>query len=211
MRFHWRIAGMIGVVAGLAVLASQKELRTSVRKGADILIGRLQEQGLRTTALWIRDHLLRRIQGMSPVDSCRVTPYLYVGGQQYRHGLKWMAAEGITATLSLREKTDDTVRGVALEKHLWLPAVDDTPPTLEQLTQAADFVRGVVERGEGVYIHCKAGVGRAPTTAAAYLISAGFTSTEAWERIRRVRTFIRPKRIQIEQIDRFYKHFWHDD
>jgi protein-tyrosine phosphatase len=200
----------VGLAAGLVVLASQKELQASVRKGADILAGRMLEQGFRTTALWIRDHLLRRIQGMSPIDSSCVAPGLYVGGQQYRHGLERMALEGITATLNLRERTDDAARGLAMQKHLWLPAVDDTPPTLEQLTHASDFIRGVIEKGEGVYVHCKAGVGRAPTTAAAYLVSTGLTAAEAWDRIRRVRPFIRPKPIQIEQLDRFYTHFWHD-
>jgi protein-tyrosine phosphatase len=56
-----------------------------------------------------------------------------------------------------------------------------------------------------VYIHCAAGVGRAPTTVAAYLVSTGLTPDEAWALIRRTRPFIRPKVVQYEQLDQFYE------
>lgn len=204
MSNRWRVAAIASVAAAMVAFASSKKLRTAARKGAEIIAGRLQEQGARATALWIRDHGLRLVQGMSPVDTSLVAPGLYVGGQQYRHGLARMAALGIGATLSLREKTDDTARDVALERHLWLPAMDDTPPTLEQLTQATEFIRQIINEGTGVYVHCMAGVGRAPTTAAAYLVSTGLTPAEAWALIRRARPFIRPKPIQFEQVDRFY-------
>ena len=204
MSNRWRVAAVAGMAAALVAFASSEKLRTAARKGAGIIAGRLQEQGARATALWIRDHGLRLVQGMSPVDTSLIAPGLYVGGQQQRHGLARMAALGIGATLSLREKTDDRARGVALEHHLWLPSVDDTPPTLEQLTQATAFMRQIIEKGTGIYVHCMAGVGRAPTTAAAYLVSTGLTPAEAWALIRRARPFIRPKPIQFEQVDRFY-------
>jgi atypical dual specificity phosphatase len=52
-----------------------------------------------------------------------------------------------------------------------------------------------------VYIHCANGVGRAPTTAAAYFISTGLSADEAWSKIRRARPFIRPTQAQKEMID----------
>jgi protein-tyrosine phosphatase len=60
-----------------------------------------------------------------------------------------------------------------------------------------------IERGGGVYVHCGAGVGRAPSMAAAYLVSTGLTADEAWATIREVRPFIRPKPEQMAQIERF--------
>ena len=50
------------------------------------------------------------------------------------------------------------------------------------------------------YIHCAAGIGRAPTMAAAYLVTTGLTPTEAWAKIKQVRPFIRPTPGQEEQI-----------
>lgn len=173
-------------------------------KGLDILTSRFREQGIPTVRLWMRDHALRRIQGMSPADSSQVTPKLFVGGQQYRHGLNRMANLGISASVSLRE-VDDVERGVALERHLWLPTEDDTPPSLEQLNQAVLFIRQAIEDNRGVYVHCAAGVGRAPTTAAAYLVSTGMTPNQAWKTIRSGRPFIRPKASQFEQIVNFHR------
>jgi hypothetical protein len=174
-------------------------------KGIDILLARLREQGVPAVRLWLRDHLLRAIQGVSPFDTSRVAPGLYVGGQHYRRGLRRMAEEGITASVSLRQSIDDAGRGVAMERHLWLPTTDDTPPTLEQLAEAAEFIREVRRDGRGVYVHCASGVGRAPTTAAAYLVSLGLEPNEAWSVIRRVRPFVRPRAVQLKQVERFHR------
>ena len=174
-------------------------------KGIGIFFARLREQGLGVVWLWIREHVMRRVLGVSPADTSRILPNLYVGGQQAKHGLARMAALGISATVDLRVESDDRQRGVALERHLHLPTVDDTPPTLDHLSQAADFIGAALDEGRGVYIHCKSGVGRAPTTAAAYLVSTGRTPDEAWAIIRQSRPFVRPRAGQVAQIERFYR------
>jgi protein-tyrosine phosphatase len=176
-----------------------------LRKGWSILSWRLGEQGLRVTFLWLKDHLLRLVTGMSPPATSRIAPNLYVGGQHYERGLERMARLGITASLSLRRGADDQARGVALEKHLWLPTTDDAAPTLEQLERASRFIGEAVAEGRGVYVHCMSGVGRAATTAAAYLISTGLTADEAWTAIRRVRPFVRPSDGQLDILREFQR------
>jgi len=49
------------------------------------------------------------------------------------------------------------------------------------------------------------GVGRAATTAAAYLISTGLTADEAWAVIRRVRPFVRPSDTQLSMLKEFQR------
>jgi protein-tyrosine phosphatase len=115
-----------------------------------------------------------------------------------------MADLGITASLNLRETADDRAQGVALKKHLWLPTTDDTPPTPEQLDRASAFIGEAMGEGLGVYIHCMSGVGRAATTAAAYLISTGLTPDEAWQVIRRARPFVRPSDAQLAALEEFH-------
>lgn len=176
-----------------------------IRKGLGILGGRVREQGLRVTALWLMDHALRLLTGMSPPRTSRIAPNLYLGGQHYRHGLGRLARLGISASVSLRETADDERRGLALEKHLWLPTVDDTPPTLEQLRQASAFIGEALAEGRGVYVHCFSGVGRAATTVAAYLVTTGLTPDQAWATIRSVRPFIRPNSIQMAQVEEFHR------
>lgn len=176
-----------------------------LRKGLGILYWRLREQGLRVTLLWLKDHLLRVLTGMSPPATSRIRPNLYVGGQHYRWGLGRMAGLGISASLSLRREADDQTLGVALEKHLWLPTTDDAPPSLEQLGEASAFIGEALEEGRGVYVHCMSGVGRAATTAAAYLVSTGLTPDQAWAAIRKVRPFLRPSEGQIAVLTQFHE------
>jgi len=174
-------------------------------KGLRILVWRVREQGLRVTALWAKDHALRLLTGMSPPATSRIAPGLYVGGQHYPRGLGRLARLGISASLSLRREADDEVLGVALEKHLWLPTTDDAPPTLEQLWRASAFIGEALAEGRGVYVHCMSGVGRAATTAAAYLVSTGLMPKEAWAAIRRVRPFLRPSEAQKAVLKQFHE------
>lgn len=121
----------------------------------------------------------------------RVLPNLYVGPQINRRG--WLGLKqrhNITSVVNLRVESDDRERGIAPEHYLWLPTIDHTSPTVEQLHRAAEFIKDRVDAGEGVYIHCAAGVGRAPLTAAAYLVLEGYKVDDAIELIRTRRPFI---------------------
>ncbi|MEA3341025.1 MAG: dual specificity protein phosphatase, partial [Chloroflexota bacterium] len=136
------------------------------RKGLGILWSRLTQQGLRVTALWAADHLVRIVTGAPMRSVSQITPNLHVGGQYRRRGWPRLAARGVTAVVNLREEFDDATAGIAPPRYLHLPAVDDTPPTLEQLREGVAFIEQEIARGGEVYVHCWAGVGRAPTMTA---------------------------------------------
>ena len=174
-----------------------------------ILYRRLLEHGVQATYLWIQDKIMRRIRGFSPPHIRRVQSNLYVGGQHKRHGLAKMRALGITAVVNMREESDDAVRGLELDHYLWFSTTDDTSPTPEELQRGAKFISQQISAGRGVYIHCAAGVGRAPLMAAAYLVNTGMSAAQAWDTIRQARPFIRPTPPQITALDAFatqYKH-----
>ncbi len=173
---------------------------TLIGRGVSIFLIRLRDQGARTTRLWLHEKVMRFTQGVSPAASSEVRPRLFVGGQQFRHGLATMRQMGIAATLSLRREADDVARGVALSPHLWLPTPDDGAPTINQLRDGVAFVRAALGAGQGVYIHCGQGVGRAPTMAAAYLMSEGQSLRSAMDTIRQVRPFITPTRAQLARL-----------
>jgi protein-tyrosine phosphatase len=168
-----------------------------------IIYRRLKELGPRPTWLWVKDKIKRRTLGFSPPEISRVTPHVYVGGQHKRHGLDAMREQGITAVVNMREETDDAEKGLLLDHYLWLPTTDDAPPSLEDLVRGVDFIESHAEQGEGVYIHCAAGVGRAPTMAAAYLVRQGATPEQAWKRIQQGRPFVRVTPLQLEVIRTF--------
>ena len=172
-------------------------------KGLRILWERLTKQGLWVTVLWAADHAVRYITGANIRRVSQITPQLHVGGQYRQRGWAKMSARGITAVVNLRDEFDDQEAGIAPPRYLYLPTVDDTPPTLEDLQRGVAFMQEEIARGGGVYVHCGAGVGRAATMAVAYLVSTGTSPDEAWALIRGVRPFIRPRPVQVEQVERF--------
>lgn len=168
-----------------------------------IIYRRLLEHGVRATYLWVQDKIVRRTRGFSPPHISQVQPGLYVGGQHRRRGLAEMRALGITTVVNMREESDDARRGLSLDHYLWLSTTDDAPPTPEDLDRGVDFIVHHIAEGRGVYIHCAAGVGRAPMMAAAYLVRTGMSAAQAWDVIRQVRPFIRPTPPQITALDAF--------
>jgi len=172
-------------------------------KGLGILWCRLTQQGLRVTVLWAADHAVRIITGAPIRSLSQITPQLHAGGQYRRRGWPRLASRGVTAVVNLRVEFDDNDAGIAPARYLYLPTVDDTPPTLEQLRDGVAFITEEIAQGGGVYVHCGAGVGRAATMVAAYLASTGLTPDRAWTRVQEVRPFIRPKPVQVAQVERF--------
>jgi hypothetical protein len=174
-----------------------------LRKGLTILWQRLTKQGLRTTAWWAADHLVRIVSGAPIRRVSEVIPGLHLGGQYRRYGWPRLQARGITAVVNLRVEWDDLALGIAPERYLHLPTVDDAAPSLAHLVQGSDFIAEELERGGAVYVHCGSGIGRAATLVAAYLVAAGRSPEGAWDEIRRVRPFVRPSAAQIEQLEVF--------
>jgi protein tyrosine phosphatase (PTP) superfamily phosphohydrolase (DUF442 family) len=172
-------------------------------KGLRILWQRLTRQGPRVTVLWAADHAVRLITGAPIRRVTQITSHLYLGGQYRQRGWPRLASQGITAVVNMRVEFDDNDAGIAPQRYLYLPTVDDEAPSLEQLHKGVAFIAAEVAEGGGVYVHCGAGVGRAATMVAAYLVSAGLTPNQAWARIRAVRPFIRPTAAQVEQLGRF--------
>ena len=172
-------------------------------KGLGILWSRLRNQGLRVTVLWAADHAVRIISGAPILRASQITPQLHVGGQYRRRGWSRLQGRGITAVVNLRTEFDDREASIAPPRYLHVPAVDDHPPSLEQLRLGIGFITEEIGRGGAVYVHCGAGVGRAPLMAAAYFVSTGLTPDEAWGRIRQARPFIRPTPAQREQLRQF--------
>lgn len=55
-------------------------------------------------------------------------------------------------------------------KQLYLPTVDHFEPSLESMTKAVAFIQEHKDRGEKVYVHCKAGHGRAASIALCWML-----------------------------------------
>jgi len=157
-----------------------------------------------TIALWfvsrMNDQGIKRVM----VPFVRVLPNLYIGPQLNARGWRYLNEQhGVNSIVNLRVEADDRDRGVTPEHYLWLPTIDHTSPTVEQLQEAAAFIHDRIEAGDTVYVHCAAGVGRAPLTAAAYMVSQGLTPEEARELIKSRRPFINQSSSQRSRLVEF--------
>ncbi len=162
----------------------------TLRKGGQILTRRLREQGLWVTLEWVWGRGLSYVTGVPVLRFSRVTPQLYVGPQFNAAGKRALEREGITAVVNLRTEFDDAVHGLAFPHYCYLPTIDDDSPSPAHFQKGVDFIHAQIAAGGKVYIHCKAGVGRAPTLAAAYLIAQGRSLDDAVALIKQTRPFI---------------------
>ena len=163
--------------------------------------------GPRAIALRWADVLHRRLVGAPIWSLSEVRPGLLLGGQHYyQRGYRRLLEYGITAVVNMRRRSDID-KGIAGERHLQLATVDNTPPSVEDLTRGVAFIDAEIERGGKVYVHCAVGCGRAPTMAAAYLVANGLAPDEALERIRQIRPFINPTRQQQRVLAEFAAHW----
>ena len=92
-------------------------------------------------------------------------------------------------------------------EQLRLSTVDLTGvPSLENLHKGVEFVLKHRERGNSVYVHCKAGRFRSATMVAAYLIQVHqWTPQEAIEAIAKIRPHIIVRSKQVQLLEDFHK------
>lgn len=152
--------------------------------------------------LRIYDQIMRLITGAPLQQYSEITPVLHVGGQQYEKGLEAMKERGITAIVNMRRSDDRRIKA-DLPAYLHLSTPDNGPPRVEDLQRGVEFMQQEIDKGGAVYVHCGVGVGRAPTMAAAYLVSTGMTPDEAWKTLREKRPFIFPNGRQKASLQQF--------
>jgi dual specificity protein phosphatase-like protein len=164
---------------------------------------RLKTQGWRSALIWLFGHGIPKLTGVPVAKYSQITPQIYVGAQVNKLGKQKLAFWGINGSVNMRIEYDDAAHDVAFTHHCYLPTDDGHAPTLTQLQTGIAFIRQRVTAGNKVYIHCRSGIGRAPTMAAAYFMSQGYTLSEAVNLIEKARPFIRLTSRQIDQLHQF--------
>lgn len=154
------------------------------------------------------DILHRRLTGIPSIRRSQITANLFLGGQYNLVGLKRLKELGITAIVNMRQHPIYVEAQYEGFKYLHLPTIDNTPPSLEDLLRGAEFVDTEIKNKGKVYIHCRQGLGRGPSMAIAYLLKLGMTYDDAFALIKKVRTFINPRPLQIKrlkELEEYYK------
>lgn len=181
-------------------------LGEKIAKGYRIVKRRLKAHGVGVSAVWLLTRVYLKALRRPYLPYSRITRQIYVGGQVSGGGWRYLEKRGLTADVNMREEFDDAARGIAPPAYCWLPTPDDHAPTIEQLEQGVGFIRRQIGGGGKVYIHCAGGIGRAPTMAAAYLVSTGLPLKDAVSLIERTRPFIWITEAQMERLRQFEAH-----
>ncbi len=90
----------------------------------------------------------------------------------------------VSLTIEPLDHEDLAQHGIASEH---IPVKDFTAPSLEQMNQFVELVAAHRSRGEGIGVHCTAGLGRSGTMLAANFVADGMSAADAIAEIRRLR------------------------
>jgi len=148
----------------------------------------------------IRRYLRTQWQRAFGVNISRINDLTFVGGQFRPDQWPRIRLLGIRAVLSLQAEYEDTFVGTPPDRTMRLEVPDFHPPTLAQLREAVRFISDAHAESMPVFIHCHAGVGRAPLTTAAYLVSQGSTAKAALATILQARPIIELNDRQLTQL-----------
>ena len=135
--------------------------------------------------------------GCSPVRlSSRITQHLVLGvAPVFPSFVAALHAQGVRGVVNLCAEWNGNEALYASRgmRQLYLPTIDFEPPTARDVVAALDFIAAAEKRGEGVYVHCKAGRGRSAIVALAHCVATqGMTPHEA-------DAFVRARRPNIAQ------------
>lgn len=102
----------------------------------------------------------------------RVDETLILGAMPLAWDVKKLASIGIKGVINNCEEYKGPHKTYKrhMIQQLYLPIVDFRPPSLADIQTALAFIEQHRQRGEQVYLHCKAGRGRSATIAICYLI-----------------------------------------
>lgn len=105
-----------------------------------------------------------------------------------RAELEWAMEQGVASVVTMTEGPLPAEWTARLGGYLHVPTPDLEAPTDEGIERAVGFAHSEIAAGRRVMVHCAAGMGRAGTILACYLVRhAGLTADEAIARIRRER------------------------
>ncbi len=125
-----------------------------------------------------------------------IDPNVIVGAYPFARDVPGLSAEGVRAVVNTCEEYPGPLKAYEAFgiEQLWMPTTDFTHPTLEDVSNAVEFVQKHVEQEGKIYIHCKAGRARSATVAICWLIKyRGQSITEAQTTLLRARPHINPR------------------
>ena len=141
------------------------------------------------------------------MDITWLTDRIAVGGGIWSaENMEKVAAQGITHVIDMQIEFDDTPLGRPLGVEvLWNPTDDDFEPKPAALFQrGVEFAQKALDGDDAkLFIHCAAGVHRAPMMSLAVLCSMGWSLDDAMELIQQRRAVADLADVYVESVEKF--------
>ena len=120
--------------------------------------------------------------------------------------LDWVLKQGVKSIVTMTENSlpDSWVKDVS---YLHVPTPDLTAPDMDKIDTAVEFIHEQITNNEAVMVHCAAGMGRAGTILACYLVKyQKHSAKDAIQKIRKERPGSIQSDVQEMAIGFYEKH-----
>ncbi|HEY7353098.1 MAG TPA: dual specificity protein phosphatase [Terriglobales bacterium] len=162
--------------------------------------------GVKTFGLAKTDFACGRMLTL-PVDMTWVTPRIAVGGGIWSpENMAELARTGVTHIIDMQIEFDDTPLAEPHEiQVLWNATDDDFQPKPPELFErGVEFAARALDQGDSkLYIHCAAGVHRAPMMTLGVLCSMGWEMENAMAMIRSRRPVVDFADVYVNSVENF--------
>jgi len=118
----------------------------------------------------------------------------------------WVLKQGVRSVITMTENSlpESWIENV---NYLHVPTQDLTAPDMDEIDTAVDFIHKAINSKEAVMVHCAAGMGRAGTILACYLMKyQNYTAKDAVEKLRNERPGSIQSEIQEMAVHMYEKH-----
>jgi protein-tyrosine phosphatase len=141
------------------------------------------------------------------MDMTWITPRIAVGGGIWNaENMAEVARAGVTHVIDMQIEFDDTALAKRHRIEVLWNAVDDDfqPKPPEVFARGVAFAQAALDGGEGkLFIHCAAGVHRAPMMTLALLCSTGLELRKAIELIESKRPVVDFPDVYVNSVEKF--------
>jgi dual specificity MAP kinase phosphatase len=143
------------------------------------------------------------------LSTSEVDKRLWIGAEPSRFGRWWITAvkkfHVYSLTTSLSNERPITSKKLKFSSGFHIP--EYVQISIEDFDRAVSEIKSVRSSGGRVYLHCREGVGRAPTVGAAVLVSEGYPLESALSRVLNGRKVASLSKQQYSSLLDFYRDF----
>ena len=120
--------------------------------------------------------------------------------------LEWILDQGVKSIVTMTENAlpENWIKDI---DYLHVPTPDLTAPDMDKIDSAVDFIHKQISENQSVMVHCAAGMGRAGTILACYLVKyQKYSAQDAITKVRKERPGSIQSEVQELAIGFYEKH-----